>query len=51
MTLQQRIEALAQAIGLDVKALQERTVIVQITQAAYDALPEKDPNTLYVIVG
>lgn len=23
----------------------------QITQAAYDALPVKDPNTLYVIVG
>jgi hypothetical protein len=25
--------------------------IVQITQAAYDALGTKDPNTLYVIVG
>lgn len=23
----------------------------QMTQAAYDALPTKDPNTLYVIVG
>lgn len=23
----------------------------QMTQAAYDALPEKDPNVLYVIVG
>jgi hypothetical protein len=26
-------------------------VWVQMTQAAYDALPVKDPNTLYVIVG
>jgi len=24
---------------------------VQMTQAAYDALPVKDPNTLYVIIG
>jgi hypothetical protein len=24
---------------------------VQMTQAAYDALPTKDPNVLYVIVG
>jgi len=27
------------------------TVWVSMTQAAYDALPVKDPNTLYVIVG
>lgn len=26
-------------------------VIVQMTQAEYDALVSKDPNTLYVIVG
>lgn len=26
-------------------------VWVQMTQAAYDALPVKDPNTLYVIIG
>lgn len=26
-------------------------VWVQMTQAAYDALPVKDPGTLYVIVG
>lgn len=25
--------------------------IVQMTQAAYDALPATDPNTLYLIVG
>jgi hypothetical protein len=25
--------------------------VVALTQAAYDALPAKDPNTLYVIVG
>lgn len=25
--------------------------IVEITQAAYDALGSKDPNTLYIIVG
>lgn len=25
--------------------------VVQITQAGYDALGSKDPNTLYVIVG
>jgi hypothetical protein len=24
---------------------------VSMTQAAYDALPTKDPNTLYVIIG
>lgn len=24
---------------------------MQMTQAAYDALPVKDPNTLYVIIG
>lgn len=23
----------------------------KMTQAAYDALPDKDPNTLYVIIG
>lgn len=27
------------------------SIIVQMTQAEYDELAEKDPNTLYVIVG
>jgi hypothetical protein len=27
------------------------TAIVEMTQAAYDALVTKDPNTLYVIIG
>lgn len=27
------------------------TAIVEMTQAAYDALGTKDPNTLYVIIG
>lgn len=27
------------------------TAIVEMTQAAYDALVSKDPNTLYVIIG
>lgn len=25
--------------------------VVEITQAGYDALPVKDPNTLYIITG
>ena len=32
-------------------ALSARMVTVSMTQAAYDALPSKDANTLYVIVG
>lgn len=31
--------------------LNARTVVTQLTQAAYDALPTKDSNTLYVIIG
>lgn len=27
------------------------TAIVELTQAAYDAIVTKDPNTLYVIIG
>lgn len=27
------------------------SLVLQMTQADYDALAEKDPNTLYVIVG
>lgn len=31
--------------------LNARTIVTQLTQAAYDALPTKDSNTLYVIIG
>ena len=55
MDWETRIKALLDAIAPDVKALEDELAInhrwVQMTQAAYDALAVKDPNTLYVIVG
>jgi len=53
MTLIERINLLAQALGADVKAVNTRiddlTKVIQLTQAEYDALPVKDENTLYVV--
>jgi len=55
MTLTERITLLAQALGADVKAVNESvealTKIEQLTQAEYDAIGTKDANTLYVVVG
>ena len=55
MTLTERIEILAQAVGVDVKAMNTRiddlVKIEQLTQAQYDALATKDANTLYVVIG
>lgn len=55
MTLAERITLLAQALGADIKAVNESidslVKIEQLTQAQYDALATKDANTLYVVVG
>ena len=55
MTLTERITLLAQALGADLKAVNDSidalVKIEQLTQAQYDALGTKDANTLYVIVG
>lgn len=45
------ILAALEAVGVDIKALQDRIQVVQITQAAYTALPVKDPAVLYVVIG
>jgi len=47
MSLQTRLTALAQSVGLD---MAKRPPVVVLTQAAYDALAVKDPKTLYLIV-
>lgn len=54
MSLQTRLSSLITAIGADVKQIQTELAAhnwVQMTQAQYDVLAVKDPNTLYVIVG
>lgn len=53
MTLVQHVKALAQAVGIDIKALSGRIdglpKLAILTQAQYDALTDKEPNTLYVV--
>lgn len=43
--------ASAVAATASVTALAARMEVVEITQAAYDALDPPDPNTLYVVIG
>lgn len=55
MTLEQRLTALAEALGVDVKTLTDavagKATLVPMTQTAYDALTPKDPDVYYVITG
>lgn len=47
MSLETQLEAFAAAVGADM-ALRLKDVV--LTQAEYDALPVKDPNTIYHII-
>ena len=57
MSQEDRITALATRVGQEIKDI--RTEIpntnglsfIQMTQAAYNSLGTKDPNTVYLIVG
>lgn len=58
MSLQQRlalliahIKGVTSAIDTRTTALEARAEVVEITQAAYDALSPPDPNTIYIVIG